>query len=192
MRATQFRHGLDDIARTTRRTVFTTADLARTVLRDEGAKGVERTLAAAVRDRLLVRVCRGLYAYPYAPASGRPVGEEAVVRMRPRALSYISLESALSLWGVIDQEAIGAITVMSTGRSQRFDTPYGRIDITHTARNPTTVMGDIVAPEPGQGWLPYARPRLAARDLMRVGRNTDLIEWAEIDEVEREMASADA
>ena len=191
-RTTKFRHGLDDIARTTRRTVFTTADLARTVLRNECAKGVERTLAAAVRDRLLVRVCRGLYAYPYAPAAGRPVREEAVVRMRPRAHSYISLESALSLWGVIDQEALGAITVMSTGRSQRFETPYGRIDITHTTRNPTAVMSAIVAPEPEQGWLPYAKPRLAARDLMRVGRNTDLIEWAEIDEVEREMDCADA
>lgn len=192
MRATDLRLALDDIARSTRRTVYTTGDLARTVLRNGDAKGVERTLAAAVRDRLLVRVCRGVYAYPYAPGTGRPVREEVVVRMRPRALSYISLESALSLWGVIDQEALGAITVMSTGRTQRFETPYGIIDIVHTARQPTAVLADIVTPEPGRGWLPYAKPRLAGRDLKRVGRNTDLVQWDEIDEVEREMAGANA
>ena len=136
-----------------------------------------------------MRVCRGLYAYEYAPRLGRSIREEIVVRLRPRAFNYVSLESALSLWGVIDQEALGTITVMSTGRRQSFATPYGLIDITHTERRVADVMRQIVMPDRQKCWLPYAKPRLAARDLRRVGRNIDLVEWDEIAEVEREMAA---
>lgn len=189
MRSAQFRLALDAVARATWRTVFTAGDLAQSVMPNDTPRSVERTLRAAVRDKLLVRVCRGLYVYEYAPRLGRSTREEIVVRLRPRAFNYISLESALSLWGVIDQEALGAITVMSTGRRQRFATPYGLIDITHTERRAADVMGQIVTPEPRKGWLPYAKPRLAARDLRRVGRNVDLVEWDEIAEVEREMAA---
>ena len=152
-------------------------------------RSVEKTLSSAVRDRLLVRMCRELYAYEYAPRLGRSMREEIVLRLRPRAFNYISLESALSLWGVIDQEALGAITVMSTGRSQSFATQYGMIDITHTERRVADAMGQIVTPDPLKCWLPYAKPRLAARDLRRVGRNVDLVDWDEIDAVETEMAA---
>ena len=189
MRAAQFRLALDAVAKATSRTVFTVGDLTQSVMPHDTPRAIERTLQAAVRDKLLVRVCRGLYAYEYTPRLGRSTREEIVLRLRPRAFNYISLESALSLWGVIDQEALGAITVMSTGRSARFTTPYGLIDITHTERRVAEAMAEIVAPEPRKCWLPYAKPRLAARDLRRVGRNLDLVEWDEIAEVEREMAA---
>lgn len=190
MKASAFRLELDAVARATGQVVFTTGTLARAVMPGSRTRTVEKTIAAAVRNKLLVRVCRGLYAYEYAPRNaGRSVREEIVLRLRPRAFSYISLESALSLWGVIEQEALGAITVMSTGRSQRFHTPYGLIDITHTTRCPWTVMPQIVLPDPAKCSLPYAIPRLAAHDLKRVGRNLDLVAWDEIEEVEREMAA---
>ena len=179
-----------DAARTvTGRSVFTKAEVARALLPDDSPRAVERTLAAAVRDKLLVHVCRGLYAYSYARQPGRPVREEIVLRLRSRSFSYVSLETALSAWGVIDQEPLGAITVMSTGRSGRVATPYGLILITHTARAVAGLMEEIVMPDPLQNWLPCAKPRLAARDLMRVGRNTDLIEWDEIPLAEREMSA---
>lgn len=179
---------LDAVCRASGRSVFTKGEVANALLPDDSPRAVEKTLASAVSDKLLVHVCRGLYAYSYAPL-GRPIREEIVLRLRSRSFSYVSLETALSGWGVIDQEPLGAITVMSTGRSGRIGTPYGLILITHTARPVAKFMKEIVMPDPLKNWLPCAKPRLAARDLMRVGRNTDLIEWAEIPHAETEMSA---
>ena len=189
MRSAQFRMALDAACAVTGRSVFTKAEVARALLPEDSPRAVEKTLAAAVRDKLLVHVCRGLYAYRYGRQLGRPIREEIVLRLRSRSFTYVSLETALSAWGVIDQEPLGAITVMSTGRSGRIATPYGLILMTHTARPVAELMADIVMPDPLQNWLPCAKPRLAARDLMRVGRNTDLIEWDEIPHAEREMSA---
>lgn len=167
--------------------MFTKGEVANALLPNDSPRAVDKTLAAAVRDKLLVHVCRGLYAYRYTrPASGS-IREEIVLRLRPRSFSYVSLETALSAWGVINQEPLGALTVMSTGRSGRIGTPYGLILITHTARPVATLMKEIVMPDPLQDWLPCAKPRLAVRDLMRVGRNTDLIVWEEIAHAEEEI-----
>lgn len=189
MRSAQFRMALDTVSRATGRSVFTKGEVACALLPDDSPRAVEKTLASAVRDKLLVHVCRGLYAYSYAPQRGRPIREEIVLRLRSRSFSYVSLETALSVWGVIDQEPLGAMTVMSTGRSGRIETPYGLILITHTARPVAKFMEEIVMPDPLKNWLPCAKPRLAARDLVRVGRNTDLIEWAEIPHAETELST---
>lgn len=180
---------LDAVCSATGRSVFTKGEVANALLPDDSPRAVEKTLASAVRDKLLVHVCRGLYAYSYAPRPGRSIREEVVLRLRSRSFSYVSLETALSVGGVIDQEPLGAITVMSTGRSGRIATPYGLILITHTARPVATFMNEIVMPDPLENWLPCAKPRLAARDLVRVGRNTDLIQWAEISHAETEMSA---
>lgn len=169
--------------------MFTKGEVGSALLPDDSPRAVEKTLAAAVRDKLLVHVCRGLYAYRYTRQARGSIREEVVLRLRPRSFSYVSLETALSVWGVIDQEPLGAITVMSTGRSGRVKTPYGLILITHTARPVAKLMKEIVMPSPPEDWLPCAKPRLAARDLMRVGRNIDLIEWDEIPYAEGEITA---
>ena len=188
MRSSQFRLALDAMWRATGRSVFTKGEVASAVLPDDSPRAVEKTLAAAVCDKLLVHVCRGLYAYRYARPARGSIREEIALRLRPRSFSYVSLETALSTWGVIDQQPLGAITVMSTGRSRRIQTPYGLILITHTARPVAKLMKEIVMPSPPEDWLPCAKPRLAVRDLMRVGRNTDLVEWDEIAHAEEEIA----
>lgn len=86
MKAATFRLALDEYSATTGRGVYTRAGLARTILAGETARAAEKTMAAAVGDGVLVRMCRGVYAYRYALA-GRPVRQEAVLRMRPRAFS---------------------------------------------------------------------------------------------------------
>ena len=190
MKASLFRSAVDSVAMAERMSVFTTETLARAVMRGESPKAVAKTLAAAVKDGVLVRLCRGLYAYePALRLFKGSLLEEAVVRLRPRCFSYVSLETALSYWGVISQQTLGALTVMSTGRSQTFRTPYGAIDVTHTARKPAALMAGMVFPETGHGRLPYAGPRLGAADLRRVGRNLDLVAWEEIPAAECERAS---
>ena len=189
MRSAQFRMVLDTVCSRTGRSVFTKGEVASALLPTDSPRAVEKTLATAVRDKILTHVCRGLYAYRYARTVRGSIREEVVLRLRPRSFSYVSLETALSTWGVIDQEPLGAITVMSTGRSGRMETPYGLILITHTTRPVAKLMKEIVMPSPPGDWLPCAKPRLAARDLMRVGRNTDLIEWDEIPNAERQITA---
>ena len=189
MKADLFRRDLDALSAATWQTVFTTEGLTRALMPSSSPRAAARTLRTAVRSGVLVRLCRGAYLYRYAPRRGLPVREETVLRLRPGEFNYISLETALSMWGLIDQEALGALTVMSTGRSQRLRTPRGFIDITHTAKRPAELATQIVPCDPRRNWLPYAKPRRAVADLLRVGRNTDLLDISELDAVEQEMAA---
>lgn len=95
-------------------------------------------------------------------------------------MNYISLESALSLHGIISQIPIDHLTVMTTGRKKLLETPWGTIEFTHTARKIEDLIDGTV---PTDGPLRLARPETALRDLRRVGRNTHLIQEGEVDEI---------
>jgi hypothetical protein len=134
--------------------------------------GYLRLMLKRLTDRgVLVRAARGLYVNPNArsmPADNRA----GLIRfLRPRAISYISLEWRLSEAGVISQVAT-ALTCMTTGSPGHFVTPWGVIEFVHTDR--AVVVGtDVRLREDGVLEASVAR---AARDLRRVGRNTDLID----------------
>ena len=97
MKASAFRHELDAAHRATGFGVFTTGTLMKTIMAGGGKRTCEKTIAAAVKDGLLVRLCRGIYRYKHA-SSLRPSLQEAVLLLRPRTHNYISLESALGCW----------------------------------------------------------------------------------------------
>jgi hypothetical protein len=61
---------------------------------------------------------------------------------------------------------------MTTGSPGYFDTPWGAIEFTHTERG-ISFGSDVHARDDG---LLEASVERAARDLRRVGRNTDLID----------------
>ena len=122
MRLPAFRSCMDELARETGYAIFTRAMLAHTVLRGETRRAMQRTIASAIADGLLVRQCRGVYRYRYAAVGRRDLAQEVVLRCRPREVSYVSLESALVRFGAIEQAMLGGVTVMTTGRSQCLDT----------------------------------------------------------------------
>ena len=188
MKAAAFRLGLDAAHRATGYGVFTTNMLTKSIMAGEHPRACEKTIAVAVRDGVLIALCRGVYEYRYAKTR-RPVLQEAVLRLRPRAFNYISLETALSCWGVIEQHALGVLTVMTSGRSQRFETPYGAIHLTHTDKTFDAVLPHLVMADDSDV-LFTALPALAAKDLIRVGRNTDLLDMEELAAVEKEMSDA--
>lgn len=66
------------------------------------------------------------------------------------------------------------LTVMTTGRSQTFKTPYGTIEFTHTAQTPEQLRGDLVWDPQRELWA--ATPARAQRDLSKARRNLGLIE----------------
>lgn len=141
---------------------------------EEGAKAMEQSLKRMVADGILNRVVRGLYINPAAKSKNRWIAEEIAKALRPGKLSYVSLESILSEYGVISQIPIDRMTVMTTGASGLVETSYGTIEFTHTKRGTAEIIKRTVAAK-GRP-LRIATRQAAIRDLVRVGRNVNMID----------------
>src|SRR6202045_924414 len=116
-------------------------------------------------EGLLTRAARGVYVNPRARSMPKNVRGGLIRYLRPRELTYVSLESKLSEVGAISQVAM-ALTCMTTGSPGRFDTPWGAIEFTHTDRHIARGT-DVHARDDG---VLEATVERAARDLRRVGR----------------------
>lgn len=146
---------------------------------DEGGKAMEKSLQRMVADGLLQRVARGLYVNPAAKSKNRWVAEEIAKALRPGNLSYVSLESILSEYGVISQIPISRMTLMTTGKSAVVETPYGTIEFTHTKRGAAEIVKRTLVAK-GRP-LRIATKDAAVRDLLRVGRNTNMLDRQALD-----------
>ncbi len=155
------------------RDVFTTDDL-RVMIPERSPKTFEAGLRRLASQGILRRVARGVYVNPLSRISDGWRLERIAICLRRGEYSYVSLESALSEFGVISQVPIDWIGVMTTGRGGLFSTPYGRIEFTHTARSTDNVLRGSLAVE-GRP-LRIARVEVALRDLRRVGRNLHLVD----------------
>src|ERR1700728_1347147 len=82
---------------------------------------------------VLVRAARGVYVNPHARSMPGDVRGGLIRFLRPRELTYVSLESKLSEVGAISQVTT-ALTCMTTGSPGSFVTPWGAIEFTHTDR----------------------------------------------------------
>ena len=146
---------------------------------EEGEKAMEKSLQRMVADGLLQRVAKGLYLNPSAASKNRWVAEEIAKALRPGCLSYVSLESMLSEYGAISQIPINRLTVMTSGRSGLHKTPYGTIEFTHTKRPRSEIFGRTLASK-GRP-LRIATRSAAVSDLLRVGRNANMINEDELE-----------
>ncbi|AMP02406.1 type IV toxin-antitoxin system AbiEi family antitoxin [Collimonas pratensis] len=154
---------------------------------DESEKAMEKSLQRMVADGLLQRVAKGLYLNPAATSKNRWIAEEIARALRPGCLSYVSLESILSEYGAISQIPINRMTVMTTGKSGVVDTPYGTIEFTHTKRRAAEIIKRTMQAK-GRP-LRIATKQAAIRDLLRVGRNANMIDRSELeDELQGENA----
>lgn len=148
---------------------------------EEDAKSMEKSLQRMVKDQILIKAARGIYVN--ASAASRQPGyllEVIAKALRPGKFNYVSLESILSEFGVISQIPISHLTVMTTGASGVHETPFGAIEFTHTKRSIPEVLNrtTVVKGRP----LRIAKKMAAVQDLLRVGRNTDMIDTDELDE----------
>jgi hypothetical protein len=122
-------------------------------------------------QRVLIRAARGVYVNPLARSLPADVRRGLLRFLRPREISYVSLESKLSEAGAISQ-ITAALTCMTTGSPGTFVTPWGIIEFTHTDRD-IDLEKDVY--RRGDDAL-EATVAKAARDLRRVGRNLDLVD----------------
>ena len=167
-------HGLDVEGRY----VYTSKDLAK-LFSDDKHHAFRAGLNRLVDKGILQRAARNVYVFAYSRNISGDTVELIAIFLRRGHYNYISLESALSLYGMISQVPIDRLTVVTTGREGEFNTPYGVIEFTHTKRSIAEIIGNVV--ETGQP-LRLATKKTALRDLKRVGRNLHLVDIREIDE----------
>lgn len=158
--------------------IFLTKDLEM-LFPDESTKTLQKSVDRLIANDVLQRASKGIYIYSQGSLGPYPL-ERLAENIRRGHYNYISLESALSQYGVISQIPIDRLTIMSTGRSGEFVTPWGVIDVTHTAKKPTEILKTTVK---GRGPLRIATKETAIKDLLKVGRNTHLIQHEELSNV---------
>ena len=153
------------------RNVYALRDLSK-LFPDDNERNLKAGVHRLVQSGILVRAVKGVYVYTLTEQKP-DILEQIAKTMRRGEYSYVSLESALSEYGMISQIPIDRLTIITTGRKGTYKTPYGVIEFTHTAR-PIRVlqqsMIDVGRP------LRLATKEAAYRDLKRAGRNMHLVD----------------
>ena len=142
---------------------------------NEEINTLRHALVRHVEAERIVRVCRGLYAFPLSRS--RPLYElESIIPfLRPGELTYISLESRLHELDLISQIPT-RLTCMTSGRRAVFRTPFGSIEFNHTKRQPKLLLENLEFDDERDVYL--ASQELALADLKRTGRNLDMVDYA--------------
>ncbi len=153
------------------RQVFTHHDFA-TLFPEDNPRTLQAGLDRLVKNGVLMRAVSGVYVNALSAGGFTHTLENIAKAMRRGEYSYVSLESALSEYGVISQIPM-RLTIMTTGRKGEVNTPFGTIEFTHTARPVHDILDDLH--DVGRP-LRLAGKHKACRDLRRVGRNTELID----------------
>lgn len=172
----------------TRRRVFVMRDF-RKMFPNDNDKTLAASVAQMVRDEILERPTRGIYVFAHTRHSREHLLYEVARTLRRGSYTYLSMESALSEYGVISQIPTGHHTFMTTGRRGEFRTDYGTIEFSHTSRNPADFVPDLLEVERP---LPIANMERALKDLNRVGRNHQMLQLDEIEAMRREEIDDDA
>lgn len=145
----------------------------RAVRSKESDIGVKRSLARMVHTGVVHPVARGLYANPRASSKPLYALESVAAVLKPRDISYLSLESVLSEHSIISQMPM-RLTFMTTGRSQTFKTSYGVVEFVHSKRPRDTFLEETFFDE--QRKINVAVVKRAYQDLKNVNRNLDLVD----------------
>jgi len=158
--------------------VYSGKDLS-LIFGDKTPRAAMATKNRLVKNNTLARAAKGVYVYNLSRHRGINTLEQIAKTLRLGYYNYVSLESALSEWGAISQIPIDRLTVMTTGRSGIYETPFGTIEFTHTKRSIDDVLhGSNASPDKP---LRFATKQAAFRDLKRVGRNVHLINMTEME-----------
>lgn len=144
-------------------------------------KAFESTVKRLVCSEILERVAKGVYVYGLSQHKATSSTLENIAKnLRRGKYNYISLESALSEYGLISQIPLDRLTIMTTGSSAEFKTPFGVLEFTHTSRSAINIIDNTLRRE---GVLRMATQDVALEDLKRVGRNLHMIQaidWSDV------------
>ncbi|WP_288389549.1 hypothetical protein [uncultured Alteromonas sp.] len=132
-----------------------------------------------VKRRVLEKVCRGIWSFPKSKYYTTTDLRYLPHLLRQTDINYISLESVLSKHSIISQQMFDYLTVMTTGRSGKFSTPMGMLELIHTKRDPLKLLTETF---PIQN-VPIREATIARawKDLKNVGRNINIVDTEELE-----------
>lgn len=159
--------------------LFSVAEIG--MMLSEKGETLSSSIKRSVRSGYLKKVANGLYANALTK-NNEDMLYKVAAKLRPGEINYLSNESVLCNLSIISQQMLDRITVMTTGRSGIFKTPYGVVEFTHTKRNSTELVKQLTKVK-GIPIL-FANKQIAVRDLKRIGRNVNMIDWEEFRESE--------
>jgi hypothetical protein len=134
-------------------------------------------LTRLVAQGSLTRICRGLYVYEKAKPDSGLMLFHAAAKLRDSEFNYISLETALSAAGVISQQPMQWVSIMTSGRSSIVQCDrWGTIEFVHTCQTPSQVAPELHFDVACRLWR--ANVKQALRDMRATRRSMDLIDWS--------------
>jgi len=164
-----------------KRYLFSSKDL-RSVLPEISDSAYRAVLNRAERDGVLKRACHGIYICTlYTYAKGFELYHIAA-KLRASEFNYISLESALSDYGVISQIPLQWLTIMSSGRTHVVNCgSFGKIEFIHTKRKASALSAELIYDQRTRLWR--ASVSLALADMKFTQRNCELLDMEIVDEL---------
>lgn len=167
--------------------LFTLHDL-HALLPNASTPAFKTLLSRAAKEGHFIRLCRGLYLYKRIIPTTGLVLFHAAARLRANDFNYISLETVLSDTGIISQQPINWITIMSSGRSNKIRCDsFGTIEFIHTDQQPSEIHKELYYDHRCKLWR--ASVKQALRDIRATKRNTDLIDWEAAKELSQKPTS---
>ncbi|MGB4117744.1 MAG: hypothetical protein WBK51_14490 [Polaromonas sp.] len=173
------RNGIAKLA-DTHHCLFASQDL-RALLPQATDAAFKTLLSRLVAQGLLTRMCRGLYVYERAMPDGSLLLFHAAARLRADAFNYISLETALSAAGLISQQPMQWVSIMSSGRSSVVRcSRWGTVEFVHTDQKPADIAAQLHYDNACHLWRASAAQ--AMRDMRVTRRSLDLMDVSDLHE----------
>ena len=138
---------------------------------DVDPKAIRVQLSRWVKAGKILQIRRGLYAI--APPYQRIQPHPFLVANHLQKASYVSLQSALSFYGLIP-EVVNVTTSVSTGRPELLETPLGRFEFRHVK---TEWLFGYQMIELGSQNALLATPEKALLDLIYLHPGSDSAEY---------------
>lgn len=163
--------------------IYRNSDL-RILFHQESDRKFTDTISRLVEKKVLSRVANGVFVFEYSINLDSQTIEKVALNIRRGFYNYLSLESALSEYGLISQMPINTLTIMTTGRKGMFETKWGNIEFIHTNKTPKEIISKTNYCENHE--LRFATLQTALKDLKSVNRNLHLISLDDYEEISNE------
>ncbi|MBR4826040.1 MAG: type IV toxin-antitoxin system AbiEi family antitoxin domain-containing protein [Spirochaetaceae bacterium] len=155
--------------------LFSTQDFS-PIFPDFTIENLRMLLSRATKSGILERVCKGIYLYPKSGFDSSLVLFKTASKLRADCLNYLSLETVLSQEGIISQQLLGWITIMTTGRSGTIDCGhFGTVEFIHTAKSQERITSHLQLDAQTGMWR--ADKELALQDMKDAKRKMDLVNY---------------
>lgn len=179
MKKSDLEDKLQQLQKYTKHSLVTTAQF-RMLFPDYPDNALKVRLHQLVKSGFFEKVCRGVWSFPKSHYDSTTDLRYLPHLLRQTHINYISLESVLSQHSIISQQMFNYLTVMTTGRTGKFETPLGTLELIHTKREPLHLLTDTfpVLNVP----IREATIERAYQDLKNVGRNIDLVNMEELED----------